>query len=396
MSVAVRPIDDQPLPLEARHRWVVLLAQVGQLAHAIADTDFVPRALRGNEAAIVAAILYGDEVGLSPMQSLSKVSVIDGRPSIAAEAQRALILAAGHQIWFEDLTTTKATWAGRRAGADIVQRVTWTMDDAKRAGIAGRQNWRTYPRAMLSARASAELARAVFADVIGGLAATEELEDPGSVEAAGMPGVAETPAAQAASGTPVRRRRTNPAAVIAPTAAAAAPPPGPPEPPLPDDYPLPEPAKITDPQMRMLMGLFRKVGLEDREARLAWTNERLQRLFERTVESASELTDAEASALIKALQKTPPPEPAAPAAEAADQPPLDADPVSNDRVQMITWARREAGVTDAWMRAQLEQLGLRDLPEKIGADTLKRLSRSEAIVLSDAISDELDARASDE
>ena len=169
------------VPLQARHRWVTLLAEVGQLAHAIANTDFVPKAMRGNEAAIVAAIMYGDEVGLSPMQSLAKIAVIDGKPSLAAEGQRALILAAGHYIWPEDFTTTKVTWAGRRHDLDTISRVTWTLDDAKKANLAGKQNWRTYPRAMLSARASAELARAVFADVIGGLAATEENEDSGDV-----------------------------------------------------------------------------------------------------------------------------------------------------------------------------------------------------------------------
>ena len=98
-----RPPDPElGVPLERRHRWVTLLGEVAQLSHAIANTDFVPKAMRGNEAAIAAAILYGDEVGLPPMQALAKIAVIDGKPSLAAEAQRAPILAAGHNVWFED------------------------------------------------------------------------------------------------------------------------------------------------------------------------------------------------------------------------------------------------------------------------------------------------------
>ena len=177
MSVVPHPAGEL-IQLGERHRWVILLREAADLAHAIANTNFVPKAMRGDEAAIAAAILYGDEIGLTPMQALSKIAIIDGKPSLAAEAQRALILAAGHFIAPEgDLTVSKATWRGKRADTGAEARVTWTLDDARRAGIVGKQNWRQYPRAMLSARASADLARALFADVIGGLMASEELED---------------------------------------------------------------------------------------------------------------------------------------------------------------------------------------------------------------------------
>jgi hypothetical protein len=154
-----------------------------ELAKQVANTEFVPKALRGNPAAIAACILYGDELGIGPLQSLAKISVIEGKPSLSAEAQRALILSAGHDMWVVEANNTKVTVAGKRSNSEHVSTVTWTLDDAKRAGIGGRQNWRTYPRQMLMARATAELARLIFADAVGGLLATEELED-GDVEAA--------------------------------------------------------------------------------------------------------------------------------------------------------------------------------------------------------------------
>jgi len=157
--------------------WIEVLPRAAEVAKAIANTDFVPQQFRGNPAAITAAILYGDEVGLGPMQSLAKIAVIEGRPSLAAEAQRGLILAAGHELWIEDASVTRVVVAGRRRDSEQTSRVTWTIDDAKRANLVGKHNWRTYPRQMLIARATAELARAIFADVIGGLAATEEIAD---------------------------------------------------------------------------------------------------------------------------------------------------------------------------------------------------------------------------
>lgn len=179
-----------------------------ELAKVVANTDFVKSAMRGNPPAICAAILYGDEVGLGPMQSLAQISIIEGKPTLSAEAQRALILAAGHDFTVEESSVTRVTVAGRRRDSDHTVRVTWTLDDAKRAGIAGRSNWRAYPRQMLLARATAELARAIFADAIGGLAATEELE--GAVGDAEGPATASTEAPTAAVTTKRRRKRVSP------------------------------------------------------------------------------------------------------------------------------------------------------------------------------------------
>ena len=164
------------LVLPERRAWITLMPAAAELAKQVANTEFVPKSLRGNPGAIAACVLYGDELGIGPMQALAKISVIEGRPTLSAEAQRALILAAGHDMWVVESSNTKVTIAGRRSNSDNVSTVTWTMDDAKRAGLAGRQNWRTYPRQMLTARATAELARLIFADAVGGLLATEELE----------------------------------------------------------------------------------------------------------------------------------------------------------------------------------------------------------------------------
>jgi hypothetical protein len=287
----------ESVSIEGRHRWVRLLTEAADLARAIADTDFVPRSLRRNEAAITAAIMYGDEVGLPPMQALSKIAVIDGRPSMAAEAQRALILAAGHFIWFEDFTKSKVTWAGKRRDAPVEQtvRITWTLDNARDARIIGKDNWKRYPRAMLSARASAELARAIFADVIGGLAATEELDDgfePETVE----PGEA----AEAAPKTSSRRRRDTGRVtpVVSPTPPSE--PQDEPELPLPEDSPT-ESNQPSDAQTRKMYALLNSRGIRERGDKLLFVN----KLIEREVQTSAELTADEVSTLIDALDAMP-------------------------------------------------------------------------------------------
>lgn len=157
--------------------WTEVVAEVAKLAGHIAGTDFVPKAMRDNPAAVAAAILHGREVGFAPMTALAQTHVIDGRVSISAEAMRALVLQHGHQIRIGDMSSSAVTIAGRRAGDDQWASVTWTVEDARRADLTGKTNWKKYPRQMLLARATTELLRAVFPDVIHGLMSTEELDE---------------------------------------------------------------------------------------------------------------------------------------------------------------------------------------------------------------------------
>ena len=153
-----------------------------RLAQRIAHTPFVPAALRGKPEAVLAAVLFGAELGLGPMQSLAQIHVIDGRPAAAPEMMRALIARAGHRIDVLESVDDRVTLAGRRADTGAEAKVTWTWADAQRAKLTGKSNWATYPRAMLLARATGELARMLFPDVIAGLSYTPEevssMDDP--------------------------------------------------------------------------------------------------------------------------------------------------------------------------------------------------------------------------
>jgi hypothetical protein len=132
--------------------------------------------LRGNVPAITATILYGREIGLPPMQSLRSVHMIKGRPALAAEAMRGLALAAGHEIEYVKADGGTCTVRGRRRGSLAWHSVTWTMDNAQQLGLTRNPVWRSYPRRMLVARATSELCRDVFADVIGGFVAVEDMD----------------------------------------------------------------------------------------------------------------------------------------------------------------------------------------------------------------------------
>lgn len=142
-------------------------------AQAIARTEFVPKGLRGNVPAILAAIMTGRELGLGPMESLRSIDVIDGRPSPSAEWMVGRVFEAGHIIVATEQTAERCTVRGSRfVGPDGVtydMEYTFTIEMAERAKLTGKSNWKHYPEAMLYWRAVAQLVRQFFPDVIRGI-----------------------------------------------------------------------------------------------------------------------------------------------------------------------------------------------------------------------------------
>lgn len=209
--------------------WIQVMGPLVKLAEQVASTEFVPKQLRGKPAAVTAALLYGREVGLPPMTSLTMTHVIEGKPAMSAEAMRALVLAAGHDIEVLESTGSICRMRGRRRGSETWTPVEWTWDMARHAEVTGKDNWRHYPRQMLQARCTAELARLVFPDVIHGFRSVEELDDMGETASV-------EPSPPADPKTTVRRSRA------AKKTPASTPPPveaGRQRPPTPQGVPLP-------------------------------------------------------------------------------------------------------------------------------------------------------------
>lgn len=150
------------------------LEMTWKLSQRIANTPFVPKGLQGKPESVLACVLYGAELGLGPMQSLNSIHVIEGRTAMSPELMRAMVARHGHRIDVIENSNTACEVKGIRADTGSSATVRWTMEDAKMAGLVGKNNWKTYPRAMLLARATSELCRIVFPDVIAGLSYTPE------------------------------------------------------------------------------------------------------------------------------------------------------------------------------------------------------------------------------
>lgn len=183
------PVEPDPLA-GVEKRW--------RIAQRVADTEFVPQAFRRRPEAVLAAIQFGAELGIGPMQSLQSIDVIQGKPTLSAEAMRARVFAAGHTITTEAYTDEECVLVGTRKDG-TTDTVKFTMEDARRAGLAGKESWKKYPRSMLLARATSELCRMLFPDVLSAASYTvEELvdEDETIAEAVIVPNITPKQAAQ--------------------------------------------------------------------------------------------------------------------------------------------------------------------------------------------------------
>lgn len=164
------------------------LAEVIDLAERLSKSTLLPDALKGKVPDVLMQIMAGQELGLYSMASLRSFNIISGKPVMSADAMVAVVLGSGKAEYVRRIEATdeRATYATKRRG-EPEQRCTWTMEMAKKAALHQKDNWRTYPRAQLCARAKSELMRDVYPDVLAGCFTIEEIEDraPVRVEARG-------------------------------------------------------------------------------------------------------------------------------------------------------------------------------------------------------------------
>ncbi len=153
------------------------LTEAVKLSRSLAGTGLVPKALRGKPDDLLLVMMLGADLGLSSIQSLRSVHVINGRPTLSADLMVALCLASPLCEEFRPVfqSPTKAVWTARRKGCEN-STSEWTIEDAQRAGLLRNPTWKSYPARMLSARAKAFLARDLFPDLVGGLYTPEEIQ----------------------------------------------------------------------------------------------------------------------------------------------------------------------------------------------------------------------------
>lgn len=290
--------------------------QAFRIARAIAMSGMAPKSYGNDENKCFVGIMAGAELGLMPFQALQSIAVIGNNPAVWGDGALALIQASG---LLEDIDetddghTATCTMVRKGKAKPIVR--SFSMDDAKKAGLAGKSGpWSQYPQRMRQMRARSWAMRDGFADVLKGLHIAEEVRD--------RPDLMEEPA----------KPQVISAAMLAHQAGATVE--------QPDMPPLTE----------------RDIGRHD---------DQLDRLVEpEDVQDAEvePIAEAEAAALAEAAQQTLA-DIDGPLEQVEDEPEAEIDPFSPD----APWAAKVAEIKAAMDKAQTV-IDLKAVPERFAAD----------------------------
>lgn len=164
------------------------ISEQKDIAALYAQSTLVPEAFRGKPADVFVAVTLGQSVGISPIQSLSEINVIKGKPTMSASLIAAQVRKAGHKLRIEVCETP----GQESATCTIIRR-----DDpdhpfiskrdrawAQRMGLLNNSNYVKQPATMLKKRAITDCARDACSEALCGIDyCKEEMSDFDEVKA---------------------------------------------------------------------------------------------------------------------------------------------------------------------------------------------------------------------
>lgn len=173
MSNELTPIQPQP------QQQITLQDQMA-FAKAVCQSDIIPTVYRGKPANILVAVGYGAPLGLTPMQSLQDISVINGKPTASASFIASHVRMAGHKLRIrkdEKALSVTATIV-RSDDPDYPISVTRDKAWAQQMGLLNKDNYRKQPLTMLTWRAITAVAREACPEILYGVQySPDELHD---------------------------------------------------------------------------------------------------------------------------------------------------------------------------------------------------------------------------
>lgn len=252
------------------------LPQQMEYAMAVAKAGILPKAYQGNPGSVLIAMGLGSAMGLSPAESLYRIHVIEGKPSASSELIAANVRRAGHRLRIKGDARSATVQIVRADDHEFTFEVTWTIEDAQRAGLTGKGVWKSYPAAMLKARAITECARTACPEALYGIQYTDE-------EVRDLPSEEERPKRESAAALLGAPATVEPEMV---TESAAEP----------ETVDLP---MVTKAQLSKIAATMRDLGITEKAHALGY----IEQAIGLKIASRSELTREEAGRLIDALDE---------------------------------------------------------------------------------------------
>lgn len=152
--------------------------ELKQFAEMAAKSSIIPKQYQGNPYDILLITMMGNDIGLTPMQSLQSIAVLNGRPSLYGDAAIALVRRHSEFENIREYIQDEVAYCEIKRKNKDWYIGSFSKQQAIQAGLWNRQGpWKTYPERMLKMRARGFALRDVFADALNGLITTEEAND---------------------------------------------------------------------------------------------------------------------------------------------------------------------------------------------------------------------------
>ena len=129
-----------------------------------------------SEDQVMAIMAVAQAENKHPATVVQEYDIIQGRPALKSQAILARFQLAGGKDEYNTYTDEKEEMTFSH-GAGGTLTLSWTMKQAHDIGLAKKDNWKNYPRAMLAARVISEGVRRVYPACILGHYAVEEVMD---------------------------------------------------------------------------------------------------------------------------------------------------------------------------------------------------------------------------
>lgn len=205
-------------------------------AEGMCYSALVPDRFRGKPGDGAAAILFGAELGLSPIASLRSIIVVHGQPGLEARTMKALLKSKGYRFKTHEITDDACDIEAWSPDGSESERCRYTMADAIKAKyvpveiegkpgqyeknsngkLQGNMKYLTEPKKMLRAKATAVVCREIAPHILLGMPySSDELETEDWAEgAAAAPKPAARRGGRGVSGLRERFAQQQPAADV--------------------------------------------------------------------------------------------------------------------------------------------------------------------------------------
>jgi hypothetical protein len=159
----------------------LVLSDVMTLGKALSESKYFSDAKEASQA--VVKVLAGQELGIGPVAAMSGLYIVKGKVTLSANIMASLIKSSQkYNYQIQDHSNAGCLIEFFENGQSVGTSE-FTMEDAKTAKLAGGDNWKSYPKNMLFARALSNGAKWFCPDLFNG----QSVYTPDEIEPEPMP-----------------------------------------------------------------------------------------------------------------------------------------------------------------------------------------------------------------